>query len=325
MQFSVGETPIEVNRGTVVMVLFGLALFTLGGYDYVQQSAAIDDAVSVEATIVESSIVQPEDSSEYEVRVAYRYYYQGTEYKSNKLFPSDISQLYESRSKAESVIASYEPDTTVTAYVDPAAPNEAFLERQTTQDPLIFMLIGAFAILWIALDAVGAQNPGQGTKLRPKSEYESTRYQTLFGIDRDTINSTSKRSIVAALIALEVSIVAVVFLAFSADSPGTPSSPRAVELLDPIGLLLITALIAILLVIASLLLYSLWSFTEYRRLRERISEPHPPSPFKHPTRLVTILTTNDDLDDYGRRVKKTGFTFVLALFFIGALLNELVF
>ncbi|MFC6960672.1 hypothetical protein ACFQJ8_00920 [Halocatena marina] len=77
--------------------------------------------------------------------------------------------------------------------------------------------------------------------------------------------------------------------------------------------------------IASLLLYSLWSFTEYRRLRERISEPRPPSPFKHPTRLVTILTTNDDLDDYGRRVKKTGFTFVLALFFIGALLNELVF
>lgn len=239
MQFSVGGTPIEVSRGTVVMVLFGLALFAVGGYDYVQQSAAIDDAVSVEATIVESSIVQPEDSSEYEVHVKYLYHYQGTKYKGNKLFPSDISPLYESRPKAESEIAPYEPDTTVTAYVNPAAPNEAFLERQRTQDPLIFMLIGAFAILWIALDAAGAQNSGQGTKLRPKSEYESTRYQTLFGIDRDTVNRISKRSIVAALIILEVSIVAVVFLALSADSPGTPSSPTTVELLDPIGLLLI--------------------------------------------------------------------------------------
>ncbi|UPM43015.1 DUF3592 domain-containing protein [Halocatena salina] len=317
---------MAVSRSTVVIVLIALAVFTFGGYDYAQQSAAIDDAVSVEATVVESS-VSPSGGggTEYEVRVEYRYRYQGTEYRSDKLFPGYLGRLYETESKAQSVIEPYDSGATVTAYVDPAAPSEAFLKQQTTQSPLIFMLLGGFWMLWITLDAVGAQDPGQGTTLRSESEYEPTRYQTLFGIDRDTVNWISKRLIVAALIVLPVSLVGAVLLALSSGSAGTSTAPMMVELSDPIGLLFVTAFIAILLLIASLLLYTVWSFTEYRRLRERIPEPRPPSPFKHPTRLVTILTGDDDLDDYGRRVKRTGFTFVLALFFSGALLGVLVF
>ena len=98
-----------------------------------------------------------------------------------------------------------------------------------------------------------------------------------------------------------------------------------VELSDPIGVLFVTVFIAILLLIAAALLYGIWSFTEYRRLRERIPEPRPPSPFKHPTRLVTILLANDDLDTYGTRVKRTGFAFGVVIFLIGVLLEILVF
>lgn len=320
-------TPIEVTKGTVITILIGLALFTFGGYDYAQQSAAVDDAVSVDATIVESSITQTDGRGiEYDVHVTYTYYYQGTEYTSDQLFPGDISPLYETRSKAQSVIKPYDSGTTVTAYVDPDDPSEAFLERQTTQGPLIFIAFGGLWILLATLDAIGVQNPGQEIELRPESEYGSTRYQTLFGIDRDTVNHLSKRLAIAALIILPVSLVTAVLLVFaSSESADSPSPSMDVELSDPIGVLFVTVFIAILLLIAAALLYGIWSFTEYRRLRERMPEPRPPSPFKHPTRLVTILLANDDLDTYGTRVKRTGFAFGVVIFLIGVLLEILVF
>jgi hypothetical protein len=64
--------------------------------------------------------------------------------------------------------------------------------------------------------------------------------------------------------------------------------------------------------ILSLYLYDVQSFSRYRRHR-RLSEPRPPSPFRHPSRLVTILgTESDELPEYSRRVRVTGWTFLLA-------------
>jgi hypothetical protein len=100
-------------------------------------------------------------------------------------------------------------------------------------------------------------------------------------------------------------------------SGGSFPTQRQVGLTDPIGLLLGTAVLGAVALVGSLVLYTLWSFTEYRRLRDRIPDPRPPSPFRHPTRLVTILIGNYELDEYGRRVQRTGFALVVLLFLAG--------
>ena len=56
MVFTVRKTPIEITRRTILMGLIGLAIFTFGGYDFVQQSMAVDNAEPVDATIVDSSL-----------------------------------------------------------------------------------------------------------------------------------------------------------------------------------------------------------------------------------------------------------------------------
>lgn len=328
MELSVRGTPIEITRGTVVVVLVGLAFVTFGGYDYVQQSAAVDDAVPVEATVVETATSQSDgrNGATYHAHVEFTYRYQGTEYTGDQLTPGAVSPSYDSRSEAESALEPYEAGATVTAYVDPADPGDGFLERRTTGAPLVFVAIGGLVLVLTGLNAAGAKNPGQGTELRPASEREPTRYRTLFGVDRDAVNRVSKRLIAASVAAVPVSLIGVAVLLFASQSgsDGGGSSSMQVGLSDPIGLLLVTAFVAALALVASVLLYGVWSFTEYRRLRERIPEPRPPSPFRHPTRLVTILLTNDDLDDYGARVKRTGSVLVVALFLGGVLLELLV-
>jgi hypothetical protein len=87
---------------------------------------------------------------------------------------------------------------------------------------------------------------------------------------------------------------------------------------------LLTAFLAGLALIGALVLYGVWSFTEYRRLRERIPEPRPPSPFRHPSRLVTVLYTREGLDAYGRRVKRTGFVLAVTAFLVGVFTFVLV-
>lgn len=88
-------------------------------------------------------------------------------------------------------------------------------------------------------------------------------------------------------------------------------SARSVEadLLGSVGLPLLAGAGFWVGMILSLCLYGLQSFSRYRRL----SEPKPPSPFRHSSRLVTILgTEGNELPEYGRRVRVTGWAFLIA-------------
>ena len=77
--------------------------------------------------------------------------------------------------------------------------------------------------------------------------------------------------------------------------------------------------------ILSLCLYGAWSFSKYRQVRGRLYDPKPPSPFRHPSRLVTILgTSNDELSDYGKRVRVTGWVLLAALGMMGVVANFIV-
>jgi hypothetical protein len=320
MQFTVRGTPVTVTPLMLIALVIGLGLAGYGGYDYVQQSNAVDDAVAVETTVIDTEISESDGRRlYYRVTVEHTYQYRGTEYTSKQVFPGTTSPMYTVRSDAERVIEQYEPNETTTAYVDPDAPGRGFLERQTTLAPFRFVGLGSLIVLLTTLHAIGTRNPGQGTELRPKSEHEPTRYETLFGIDRDMINRLSKRLLVAAPAVLFVSLIATVVLAYTAESPSIQTDPT-----DPVGVALLTASVAGLALIGALMLYGVWSFTEYRRLRERIPEPQPPSPFRHPSRLVTILYTRDGLDTYGKRVKLTGFVLTLSVFLAGMLTFVLV-
>jgi hypothetical protein len=327
MEFTVRDTPVRVTKGTVIIVLVCLAGITFGGYDHVQQSEAVEDAVPVEATIEGASVYRSESrrSSDYHVQIEFTYQFEGTEYTGDQLFPGSISRSYDTRSDAQSAIEPYESGATVTAYVDPADPSDGFLERQTTTSPFELIAIGALGLFLTALNAIGARNPGAETGLRSDHESTSTRYRTLFGVDRETVHSLSVRLLKLALFALPVSVVSVAaVLLLEGSGRGYPVHLQ-VELTDPVGILLGTAFLSVIALVVAIALYTLWSFTEYRRLRERIPEPRPPSPFKHPARLVTICIGNYELDAYGKRIQKTGVAFLAVLFFVGVLARILLF
>jgi len=328
MNISVRGTPVTVTAGTVIFTVIGLALVGYGGYDYVQQTQTVDDSVGVEATIVETSVTEVESGRsgiKYDTHTEFTYRYQGTEYRSDQIVPGSFDETYDTRREAESALEPYEDGDTVTAYVDPDAPGEGFLEHRTSQGPLQFMAIGGLLLLVTTLDAVGTRKPGQRTDLQPVDKHEQQRYSTLFGVGRETVNRVSKQLMVGAVAVLPLSLGGVVLVLLGTESGSGTGSELQVTLLDPVGFLLGTAFLAVLVLLVSVLLYGVWSFTEYRRLRDRIPEPRPPSPFKHPTRLVTILLGNHDLDTYGKCVQRTGFAFVVALFFIAVILQLLVF
>lgn len=320
MQFTLRGTPVTLTSLMLIAIALGVGVAGYGGYDYIQQSNAVEDAVAVETTVTNAEISKSDGRRlYYRVSVKHTYQYRGTEYTSNQVFPGTTSPIYTVQSDAERVIEPYEPNTTTTAYVDPDAPGKAFLERQTTFAPFKFVGFGGLVALLTTLHAIGVRNPGQSTELRSKSESEPTRYETLFGVDRDTINRLSKRLLLIAPVVFLVSIIATVILVYTAESSSIEAG-----LTDLVGLTTLTAGIAALVCIGALVFYGIWSFTEYRRLRERIPEPRPPSPFRHPSRLVTILYTSDDLDTYGRRVKLTGFVFIMAAFLVGVFVFILV-
>lgn len=329
MEVTVRGTLVTLTKWTVIALLLAAACAGYGGYDYVQQSAAVEDAVAVDATIVDAAVEEDtggrRSGIQYDLDVEYTYRYEGTEYAGDQVFPGSITPSYDSRSEAESVLAPYEENATVTAYVDPAAPGEAFLERQTTSAPLRFVAGGALVFVLVALHAVGAREPGQHTDLRPEAEAATADPGTLFGVDRDTVNTASKRLLVAGPVLALLSAVALVAVLLAAGGGAPGASPTLQPApTDPAGLAVGGLVAGLSALVVGLVVYASWSFTEYRQFRARIPEPRPPSPFRRPTRLVTILgTDDDDLDPYGWRVKRTGFA-LAALAVAGLVAVELV-
>jgi hypothetical protein len=106
--------------------------------------------MTVEATITETDVVtqgsvsgQTGGEVHYEPRIAFTYEYRGESYTGTNVFPAHIAPEYDQRSKTESVISEYETGTTVTAYVDPNDPGDAFLKNTPSDTPLIAAGIGA--------------------------------------------------------------------------------------------------------------------------------------------------------------------------------------
>ncbi|WP_276259047.1 DUF3592 domain-containing protein [Haloglomus litoreum] len=144
-EFSVNGPDSVVK--SVLFVVVALALVGYGGYDYVQQTDAVENAVEVEATIVEVGVertTSPGGSAdvEFEPTVRYEYSFEGTAYTGTEVFPGSVTPEYETESAARDVVSAYEPNTTATAYVDPSDPDDAFLENRVSNTPLLLVGIG---------------------------------------------------------------------------------------------------------------------------------------------------------------------------------------
>ncbi|WP_324666212.1 DUF3592 domain-containing protein [Haloarcula sediminis] len=315
MKLPVGITTLHLSRKSVYLLLLAIALLGFGGYSYVQQGQAVDTAVTVQATVDSADVerIDSRRSIEYEPEIEYTYQYQGETYTSDQVFPGPTVRTYSERSQAQSIVQSYEPGTTVKAYVRPSAPGDAFLIRERTPWPVQASAIGTVLLGLVVLAGLGEQRPGR-YELRPVEEVQSPTSQTWIKRRGETLHRLSKRSLAVCFGAFWLSMVGLFFgilnLTGEADSSVQPTQT---DILGPVGLPLLAGFGFWVGMVLSLCLYGVWSFTQYRQLRRRLHQPTPPSPFKHPSRLVTILgTDSDELPEYGRRVRTTGWAFVIA-------------
>ncbi|EMA12297.1 DUF3592 domain-containing protein [Haloarcula marismortui] len=326
MKVSVGITTLHLSQKSALLLLLATGLLGFGGYDYVQQSQAVDNAVAVQATITDSSVDRMDGGRgiDYEPEIQYTYKYQGETYTSEQVFPSTGIRTYSDRSKAESVVESYEPGTTARAYVSPADPDDAFLIRERTPFPLRAIAVGGFLSVIGVLAGLGAKNPGQ-QELRPASEGQPAPRETWVDSHGETLHRLSKQGLGVCFVGFWLSMVALVFgLLNTPGEFGGPPQEIQAELLGPIGLPMLAGFSFWVGMILSLCLYGVWSVAQYQQLRRRLPNPKPPSPFRQPSRLVTILGTEDnDLSEYGQRVRRTGWALMVAAGMTAALVHLL--
>lgn len=135
------------NVRIAVALIVGLATIGYGAYSYSTQSAALDSAVEVDATISSTSVEErPGKRNEYAPRATFEYTYEGETYTSSNVYPGELPREFGSREDARSELEGYEPGSTVTAYVPPDTPGNAFLKYKSTNKP--FLVIG-FGILFV--------------------------------------------------------------------------------------------------------------------------------------------------------------------------------
>ncbi|MFC4448310.1 DUF3592 domain-containing protein [Halorussus aquaticus] len=147
---TLGGKELDPVRGGLLMIVVGIAVAGFGVYDYTQQSDAISNAVTVNATITETSVEsvpQRRGGPDYRPEVTFDYRYEGNSYTSSNLYPTSFSSNYDTESAAQSAIEGYEAGDTVTAYVNPDSPGSAFLKQKKSNGPLKIAAIGGLLVL----------------------------------------------------------------------------------------------------------------------------------------------------------------------------------
>jgi len=145
--------------GAVLYIVIGILIISYGGYDYVQQTEAVRNSAGVDATITEVSIetdsgTSANPGSNYEPTVEFKYTYNGTRYTGTQIYPANIEQSYDTRSAAESAIEGYEQGSETTAYVSPDQPEDAFLKNETSNSPIIALVLGGLLVLISTISAI---------------------------------------------------------------------------------------------------------------------------------------------------------------------------
>lgn len=140
--------------GKVVPVFMVLVLIGGGAYLYVSNQQATENAEAVDATVVSSEVYDADpgdapndrENDEYRASVEYRYTYAGGTYTSENLCPgagSGCAPTGNTPDEAEQFVSNYPEGETVTAYVQPDDPSQAYLV-DSGGSPLLYLgMVGA--------------------------------------------------------------------------------------------------------------------------------------------------------------------------------------
>lgn len=155
-RIDVGDEEGGSLRRALTAILIGLVLVGGGISMYVDQGQAMEDAVTIDATVVDKRVDERtsagsdgSSSDSYYPVVTYKYMVGGKMYESSNYHPGRGEDGM-SQGNAQSIVDEYEVGETVTAYYDPDDPSRAFLVKQRSFTPLIAAGLGVvFALLGV--------------------------------------------------------------------------------------------------------------------------------------------------------------------------------
>jgi hypothetical protein len=162
---STGRTVLRVLGALagVVLVVSGIGVAGVPTYNELQKRQQVSNAEPVNATVLDTTVdrhvqrERGETTTEYRVRVTYRYAHGGETYRSDDVTPPGAggagAVVEGTQPDAEQVAARYEPNETVTAYYLPSDPSVAFLERHTAPLALLALPIG-FGVVLVVVGGV---------------------------------------------------------------------------------------------------------------------------------------------------------------------------
>lgn len=138
----------------LVFAAFGVVMLVVGATQYIQQRRLLAAAEPIEVEIVRSEVfsseskpagskpLQSRSTTSHRPELAFRYEVDGATYESDLLHPTIIVQGYASRESAAEVLREYPVGARVQGYVDRSRPDKAFLRREASLAPLVFMIVG---------------------------------------------------------------------------------------------------------------------------------------------------------------------------------------
>jgi hypothetical protein len=139
----------------IVAAGLGLMLLVVGSLQWVQQRRNLANAQPVQATITHAQVVSntsmatgheplrmSNSSTTHRPDVRFRYTVDGHSHESDLLYPSSFVRSYASRADAEQVLAPFPVHAAVSAYVDRAQPDKAFLISEASNGPAVFIVLG---------------------------------------------------------------------------------------------------------------------------------------------------------------------------------------
>lgn len=141
------------GKEALIVLVAGIGLALYGGYSLTQQSAALQNAekvtVTVESTGIEEISGGKRSSIDYKPTTSFSYTYNGESYTSNNIYPSGLTQEFNTEKSARNTISKYKEGQNYTGYVNPETPGKAFLKNESSNKPYFMILIG------IGMAAVG--------------------------------------------------------------------------------------------------------------------------------------------------------------------------
>jgi len=162
------QPPKPGKAMSIVVLLVGLGLIGMGAYSYAADSAALENRVEVSAEITDTSVEAVESSrgrNAYVPVVTFQYRFQGTEYTSDRIYPGDAQPQYEEEATAASRLSAYTVGESVTAYVNPDAPGQAFLEDSRSGMATGAVIVGALVCVIAGVGLYQARRHTRARKL----------------------------------------------------------------------------------------------------------------------------------------------------------------